>query len=146
MTLEEAINETDTMAKAAKLINMPFSTFKRKASKLGLYAPNQGASGTKKPFELKNNSVKIPLEDVLNGLHPQYQSNKLRTRLIQEGIKTHKCEWCGNKEWRGKPISLEVDHINGIRNDHKLENLRLLCPNCHAQTNTYRGKNIGRVT
>jgi 5-methylcytosine-specific restriction endonuclease McrA len=146
MTIEEAIKSTDTMAKAAELINMPFMTFKRKAISLGLYKPNQGSKGRKKPWDIKNNSTKIPLTEILKGLHPQYQSNKLRARLIQEGVKLHKCECCGNKEWLGQPISLEVDHVNGISTDHRLENLRILCPNCHAQTETYRGKNIGRVT
>lgn len=141
MNIEEAIRSTDTMNKAAELLNMPFSTFKRRAIKLGLYVPNQGGKGRSKP-----NNSKIPLIEILEGLHPQYQSNKLRIRLIEEGIKEYKCECCGNKEWLGNPISLEVDHINGISNDHRLENLKILCPNCHAQTETYRGKNIGRVT
>ncbi len=146
MTIEEAIKSTDTMSKAAALVNMPFMTFKRKATKLGLYEPNQGAKGRNKPWGDKNNSTKIPLLEILQGIHPQYQSNKLRIRLIEEGVKPHKCECCGNTQWMGKPISLEVDHVNGVSTDHRLENLRILCPNCHAQTETYRGKNIGRVT
>jgi hypothetical protein len=72
--------------------------------------------------------------------HP-YQSFKLKNRLLDEGIKLHKCEYCGITEWNGKPTPLELDHINGINTDNRLENLRLLCPNCHAQTDTYRGKN-----
>jgi len=47
---------------------------------------------------------------------------------------------CGLTEWNNKPISLELDHINGINNDNRLENLRIICPNCHAQTPTYRGR------
>ena len=70
-----------------------------------------------------------------------YQSNKLRKRLLEEGIKEHRCENCGNTEWLGEPISLELDHINGKNTDNRLENLRVICPNCHAQTPTYRGKN-----
>lgn len=68
----------------------------------------------------------------------------LKRRLLEEGVKTARCEGCGGDEWRGAPIPLELDHINGDRRDHRLENLRLLCPNCHAQTPTYRGRNIGR--
>jgi len=69
------------------------------------------------------------------------QSFRLRNRLISEGIKEHKCECCGITEWMGKSTPIELDHINGINTDNRLENLRLLCPNCHAQTETYRGKN-----
>ena len=68
---------------------------------------------------------------------------KLRQRLIKEGLKLHQCESCLCETWMGQPIPLELDHINGDRWDSRLENLRLLCPNCHAQTDTYRGRNIG---
>jgi hypothetical protein len=73
-----------------------------------------------------------------------YSSNSLRKRLIREGFKEGKCESCGITEWNGKPAPLELDHINGIRTDNRLENLRIICPNCHAQTDTYRGKNIAK--
>ena len=68
-------------------------------------------------------------------------SNNLKQRLIQEGLKEHTCECCGNSEWNGKPIPLELHHINGKHNDNRIENLRLLCPNCHAQTDNYGNKN-----
>lgn len=68
-------------------------------------------------------------------------SHKLKLRLISEGLKEHKCECCSITEWMGQPTPIELDHINGIHTDNRLENLRLLCPNCHAQTDTYRGKN-----
>jgi hypothetical protein len=70
-----------------------------------------------------------------------HQSYKLKLRLIAEGTKQHRCEECGIIEWRGKPTPIELDHINGNNRDNRLENLRLLCPNCHAQTPTYRGRN-----
>ena len=69
-------------------------------------------------------------------------SNKLRKRLINEGLKEHKCECCGITEWNGRPAPLELDHIDGDHYNNNLDNLRILCPNCHAQTDTYRGKNI----
>lgn len=54
------------------------------------------------------------------------------------------CWMCDREEWLGQPIPLELDHINGNSDDHSQENLRILCPNCHAQTPTYKAKNKGR--
>ena len=65
-----------------------------------------------------------------------------RIRLIQE--RGHRCEVCKNVEWMGRPIPLELDHINGLHDDQRKENARLICPNCHAQTETYKAKNKGR--
>jgi Zn finger protein HypA/HybF involved in hydrogenase expression len=69
---------------------------------------------------------------------------QLRRRLIEEGVLEARCSRCGLSEWQGQPIPLELDHINGDRRDNRLVNLRLLCPNCHALTDTYCGRNIGR--
>lgn len=70
------------------------------------------------------------------------QSHKLKVRLLSEGFFDRRCSHCLNAEWQGQLIPLELDHINGNRHDNRLSNLRLLCPNCHALTPTYRGKNI----
>jgi len=70
-----------------------------------------------------------------------YQSNKLKERLIKAGILKNKCYICGLTEWRGESLTMQLHHINGISTDHRLENLRLDCPNCHSQTTNYRGKN-----
>jgi hypothetical protein len=71
-------------------------------------------------------------------------TDHLRKRLIHEGLKKAACEICKRKNWMGSPIPLQLDHINGRRSDNRLENLRVICPNCHAQTDTYCGKNRGR--
>ena len=84
---------------------------------------------------------KIPTKDILVESSSYNDTNKLRIRLIREGIFEAKCYGCNLTEWRGRPISLELEHKNGIRSDNRLENLTLLCPNCHAQTTTYRGRN-----
>ena len=81
------------------------------------------------------------LEDILIKDSPYRSLSKLKIRLISEGIKENICECCNNTMWLGKPIKLELHHINGINTDNRLENLQLLCPNCHAYTDNYRGRN-----
>lgn len=88
----------------------------------------------------KYHKTQISLKEILE-TGRVYQSSKLAKRLILEGYKEHKCEMCGNSEWLSSPISLELHHINGNHDDNHLENLQLLCPNCHATTDTYRGSN-----
>ena len=71
-----------------------------------------------------------------------YSRHRLKARIIKNNLLEHKCQECGlGHYYNFKPIVLQIDHINGVNNDNRLENLTLLCPNCHAQTTTYRGKN-----
>ena len=72
-------------------------------------------------------------------------SSRLKRYLIQSGTLKAICSDCGLSTWRGLPIPLELDHRNGDHRDNELSNLRLLCPNCHAFTPTYRGRNRGKV-
>ena len=66
-----------------------------------------------------------------------WASGQLRQRLIKEGLKEAKCECCGRTEWLGIPIPLELHHINEVHTDNRLENLVILCPNCHAMTDSH---------
>lgn len=87
-----------------------------------------------------NPNTKIKTEDLLVE-NSNYNSYKLKKRLLSEGYKEKKCECCGLTEWQGKEIPLELHHINGDNTDNRIENLEILCPNCHALTDNYRGRN-----
>ncbi len=95
------------------------------------------------PYKPEGIKDKIPIEKYLiKG--STITISKLRERLLKEGIKEHKCEnpECGLTEWHNMPIPLQLHHINGDRTDNRLENLQLLCPNCHALTDNYCGKKL----
>lgn len=77
------------------------------------------------------------LEEILVKDSTYTSSNNIKHKLFDSGLKENKCEECGLTEWMGKKISLHLDHINGDNLDHRIENLRILCPNCHSQTETY---------
>jgi 5-methylcytosine-specific restriction endonuclease McrA len=89
------------------------------------------------------NPRRIPTEELLRrGV--LRSGRQLKDRLLGELGWPHRCQGCDRSRWKGAPIPLEIDHRNGDRTDNLLTNLRLLCPNCHALTPTYRGRNIGR--
>lgn len=94
--------------------------------------------------EFAKRTNKIPIEDILSNKCTYYSSYKLLRRLVAEGYKEYCCEKCGITDWMGKTISLQLDHIDGNHNNNALENLRVVCPNCHSQTETYAGKNVDR--
>ena len=96
-------------------------------------------------FNESENKVhkKYELEEILVE-NSSYPSNKLKERLINAGILNNVCTECGiSNIWNNKPLILQLDHINGNHYDNRIDNLRLLCPNCHSQTSTFsRIKNI----
>lgn len=68
-------------------------------------------------------------------------NTSLKKKLLKMNVIEYKCAICGISEWLGNSLSLQLDHINGNNKDNRLENLRLLCPNCHSQTSTFSGRN-----
>jgi hypothetical protein len=86
----------------------------------------------------------MPIEELL--VADTYRSrHNVKLRLLREGLKEHRCEACGLTEWRGRPLSMALHHVNGDGQDNRLENLQLLCPNCHAQTDNFSSRNRPRL-
>lgn len=87
-----------------------------------------------------------PLEEILVENSDYRSTSKLKQRLLRRGLLQEVCYECNNQPvWNNKRLVLHLDHINGITTDNRICNLRLLCPNCHSQTLTYCGRNIGRT-
>lgn len=84
-----------------------------------------------------------PIEQILASGRPRNRSH-VKLRLLQAGLKTPRCEVCGIDSWCGETLSLDLHHVNGDGHDNRLENLQLLCPNCHSQTENWGGRNKGR--
>ena len=94
---------------------------------------------------LNNDKGKIDLSFILVENSTYTSTNHLKNRLYKEGLKERKCEMCGQgEEWNEMKISLILDHINGKRNDNRIENLRIVCPNCNAGLDTHC--KIGRAS
>ena len=145
----KAVEESFSIAEVCRRLGLKeaggnYQTVKNKIKELDLDSSHFTGKAWNKGKKLGPNyyGTAKPLEEILVK-NSTYQSSKLIKRLFDAGLKEHRCERCNNTEWLGYPIPLELHHINGIHNDNRLENLQVICPNCHAQTDNYRGKNIG---
>ena len=136
ITKEEFIKvceESKTKIEACKRLGMHRNTFEK-------YLKLFNIEFTKK-FKEK---VKYDIKDILDGKYPYYNTSHLNYRLIKEGIKERRCEKCGRTHWFDDPIVLELHHIDGNKTNNSLENLQLLCPNCHSHTDNFKSKKLNQ--
>ena len=132
------VSENRSKAYMARELGCNPKTINPLLERLGIqYDGNQSGKGYEK------NREKMTLKEYLEQ-SKDIQSNKVRIKLLDEGLKEHKCECCGLTTWLNQPIPLELHHKDGNRYNNVLENFELLCPNGHAFTDSYRGKNVNK--
>lgn len=129
-TLVDAVQSSTNWAEVIRKIGLvkSSSTYKyvqgrAKNSKLDISHFNRKRLNTRKPLDQLGKS-----------------RGSIRKRLLELGVPLQ-CAICGITNWLKARLPLDLDHVNGVNDDNRLENLRFLCPNCHAQTPTYRGRN-----
>lgn len=131
LTLSEIIIKVGLKPKGSN-----FYTLKQRLKNDGLTYNYESAK-----IKQGRNKEKIPLENILIK-NSNYSRTHLKPRLIKENIIKYECAECGIIPfWNNVPLTLVLDHINGISNDNSIENLRFLCPNCNSQTETFAGRN-----
>ena len=143
--LEQAVKESKSISDVCRFFGIKpvggnYHTIKNKIKLFGIDDSHFLGQAWNKGKKYKLYHKSRSLEDILVN-DSYYQSNKLKQRLIDSGIKENKCECCGLTEWLGLPIKLELHHVNADKFDNRLENLQVLCPNCHSYTEHYRGTN-----
>jgi hypothetical protein len=147
--LAAAVSEVRSVAAVLRRLGLKpgggvYVAINQRIAELGLDTSHFKGQGWAKGLKNPVRRPVRPLAEILVRDSDYLHTDDLRKRLLREGLKAQKCEACGGTSWNDRPIPLQLDHINGIRTDNRLVNLRLLCPNCHAQTETYCGKNVGR--
>ncbi len=145
--LARLVAESVTLSEVIRKAGRPISGTAYRQLRLAIAALGLDASHMLGSAHARGKQLppRVPLSELL--VEGGYvQSTYLRRRLIDEGVFAPRCASCRLERWLGRPIPLELDHISGDPQDNRLENLRLLCPNCHARTPTYRGRNVGRLT
>lgn len=147
--LARAVAVSKSLAAVLRELNLKvgggtYLTLKRRIAQLGLDTSHFTGKGWAKGAKNPAARPARPLEQILVRNSDYLKTSELRRRLINEGLREARCAICGGTQWNELPMPLQLDHINGNRTDNRLDNLRILCPNCHSQTDTWCGRNHGR--
>lgn len=134
------INMTDCLrALGLKAVGGNIHTFKKYIAKYNIDTSHFTGKST---IEKSPESKAMPASEFLIE-NSSMTTGNVKKRILKEGLLEYRCALCGLTDmWNGQKLVLHIDHINGINTDHRLCNLRFLCPNCHSQTDTYCGKNL----
>lgn len=143
---EDVIKECFSIADVCRSVGIVpnggnYKTIKSKIKLWNINTDHFTGQGWNSGDRFKSFSKKIELSDILIENSTYTSHSNLKKRLIAEGIKKNKCEICDLNEWMGKKLSIQLHHINGNNTDNRIENLKMLCPNCHSQTPTFAGNN-----
>lgn len=142
ISLQEAINSSSSHKEICEKLNYPHNKssmkmiyYRAKKEDISFQLFRDNAKKTQRVFKLEYNLSNVLVKD-----STYLSSVNLKKKLYKAGVFKNECGECGISEWNGKKLVCHLDHINGISNDNRVENLRILCPNCHSQTDTYAGK------
>lgn len=143
--LEQIVSESYSFAEALRKIGLRdvgsnFKTIKKYVEEYNIDTSHFRGQTWNKGMGNTDYAAYNKLENILKE-NTNFKSDTLKYRLVKEGLKQWKCEKCGNEGvWEGEELVLELHHINGNHYDNRLENLQILCPNCHSQTDNFRKK------
>lgn len=145
----EAWTNSGSIAECARKLNLviygsTYKTLRYTAKELDLNEEHMHGQGWRKGKTFTVTNAR-PLEEYLK-IGSTIASSKLKAKLFRAGLKQNKCEECGLDQWNNKSLGCELEHINGDNMDNRIENIKILCPNCHSQTPTYcRRKSTGQT-